>query len=258
MVAAAAAGAAAALLVGSPRRAARRLRGTGAGWSGAPAEAADDVRAAGLPVGPAADRPLRAVALTRRAALTVLAAVVGLLTGSVAAAVGAGVAAVVADRLLARLEPGSVRRRNDAVVAALPVFTDLVASTVRAGVAPTAALRVCAEVLGGPLGEQVLRVVAAVDLGVSPEEAWDGARAVPGLEPLAHAMVRGSAGGGSPVVVLERCSVDARRIAHSAAARRAQSVGVAAAAPLGLCFLPAFVLVSVVPTVVGGLAGFFR
>jgi hypothetical protein len=36
-----------------------------------------------------------------------------------------------------------------------------------------------------------------------------------------------------------------------AATEAARSAGVRAVAPLGLCFLPAFVLVGVVPTVVG-------
>jgi hypothetical protein len=36
--------------------------------------------------------------------------------------------------------------------------------------------------------------------------------------------------------------------------KRARTVGVRAAGPLGLCFLPAFMLVGIVPTVVGGFA----
>ena len=179
---------------------------------------------------------------------------VWVLTGSAPVAVAALVGAAVGDRLLARLEPAESRARTDGIVAALPAFTDLVAATVRAGVPPDRALRVCSTAVGGPLGEEVARVVTALELGLAPERAWTGAGAVRGLEPLARAMVRGQARGSSPVAVLERCSLDARRIARSAALARAQAVGVAAAAPLGLCFLPAFVLVSVVPTVVGGLS----
>ena len=147
---------------------------------------------------------------------------------------------------------------RDEVVAALPAFADLVGATVRAGVPPDHALRVCAAVFGGPIGEEVTRVVTALDLGLPASRAWESAADVPGLEPLARAMARGASRGTSPVSVLERCSTDARRVARTAAQARARSVGVTAAAPLGLCFLPAFVLVSVVPTVVGGLAGLFR
>jgi hypothetical protein len=50
--------------------------------------------------------------------------------------------------------------------------------------------------------------------------------------------------------VLERVAEDARDTARRAAEARARSLGARAAAPLGLCFLPAFVLVGVVPIVV--------
>jgi len=192
--------------------------------------------------------------LQRRLALGSLVAAVSLLTGSVVVGGGLLIGAAVADRLMARLEPAADRARTDGIVAALPAFADLVAATVRAGVPPERALRVCSTVVGGPLGEEVARVVTALELGLAPERAWTVAQAVRGLEPLARAMVRGQSRGSSPVTVLERCSLDARRIARAAAQGRAQAVGVAAAAPLGLCFLPAFVLVSVVPTVVGGLS----
>ncbi|MCW2777557.1 MAG: hypothetical protein JWN17_1282, partial [Frankiales bacterium] len=51
-----------------------------------------------------------------------------------------------------------------------------------------------------------------------------------------------------------RLAADARAEARSAAEQRARRAGVLAVAPLGLCFLPAFVLLGVVPVVVG-LAG---
>jgi hypothetical protein len=47
---------------------------------------------------------------------------------------------------------------------------------------------------------------------------------------------------------------DLRRRRRAAAEQRARSVGVRAAAPLGLCFLPAFVLIGVVPSVVSAFA----
>ena len=49
-------------------------------------------------------------------------------------------------------------------------------------------------------------------------------------------------------------AADVRAEYRSAAEQAARRVGVLAVAPLGLCFLPAFVLLGVVPVVVG-LAG---
>lgn len=253
-----AAAASAAVLVGSPADLLSRLPSPPAGVGGE--------RRAGRPAGRRSHRldgrsrhgPRRGGAdgpvLRRRTALGALVVAVSVLTGSVPVVIGSLVGAALADRLLSRLEPAASRARTDGIVAALPAFADLVAATVRAGVPPERALRVCSTAVGGPLGEEVARVVTALELGLAPERAWTGAGAVPGLEPLARAMVRGQTRGSSPVAVLERCSLDARRVARSAAQGRAQAVGVAASAPLGPCFLPAFVLVSVVPTVVGGLS----
>ncbi len=245
VVAALAAAAGAAVLVGLPRRRLGRLRGNTLHPS-SPLR-----RRAGLPTAPGS-------AVRRRVALTGLAVAAGLLAGSAALVLGVSLAAVVVDRLLARLEPASSQDRTEQIVAALPAFADLVAAAVRAGVPPQSALGTCATAFGGPIGSEVGRVVARLELGVPAERAWTDALAVGGLTPLARAMARGTGRGTSPVAVLERCSLDARRVARAAARRRAQAVGVTAAAPLGLCFLPAFVLVAVVPMVVGGLAAFVR
>ena len=249
-----AAGSTAAVLVGSPARRLGRLGAAGAGPPDLAAEPApDDGGVRGVAAG-----ARRASVARRRVALAALVVSVGLLAGSVAVALALAGTAVIADRLLARLESTSARDETDQVVATLPAFADLVAAAVRAGVPPEQALRTCAAVFGGPIGAEVGRVVTELELGVPAVRAWADAMGVEAMAPLARAMVRGQARGTSPVIVLERCAADARRTARSAARKRAQAVGVAAAAPLGLCFLPAFVLVSVVPMVVGGLAGFLR
>lgn len=50
---------------------------------------------------------------------------------------------------------------------------------------------------------------------------------------------------------LSRLARDQRRVARSAAAARARAAGIRALAPLGLCFLPAFILLGVVPAIAG-------
>ena len=42
---------------------------------------------------------------------------------------------------------------------------------------------------------------------------------------------------------------------RASARERARSVGVKTAAPLGLCFLPAFVLIGIVPTIISAFQG---
>jgi pilus assembly protein TadC len=64
-----------------------------------------------------------------------------------------------------------------------------------------------------------------------------------------------AASSGAPVAdVLTRLSDDFRRAVRAASSAAAQRVGVQAVAPLGLCFLPAFVFLGIIP-VVAGLAG---
>jgi hypothetical protein len=55
-------------------------------------------------------------------------------------------------------------------------------------------------------------------------------------------------------LAVSRLAAEVRAERRSAAEQAARRVGVLAVAPLGLCFLPAFLLLGVVPVVVG-LAG---
>ncbi|GIH22507.1 hypothetical protein Aph01nite_08170 [Acrocarpospora phusangensis] len=51
--------------------------------------------------------------------------------------------------------------------------------------------------------------------------------------------------------VLTRLADDARHATRSASSAAARKVGVQAVAPLGLCFLPAFVFLGIIPVVAG-------
>jgi hypothetical protein len=53
---------------------------------------------------------------------------------------------------------------------------------------------------------------------------------------------------------LERVARDARDGSRWEGEAKARAVGARAAAPLGLCFLPAFVLVAIVPIVVASFS----
>ena len=62
--------------------------------------------------------------------------------------------------------------------------------------------------------------------------------------------------GASVADALHRLAEDLRVTQRAALEARARSVGVKAALPLGVCLLPAFILVGVVPLVVGSLTLF--
>jgi pilus assembly protein TadC len=111
--------------------------------------------------------------------------------------------------------------------------------------------------VSGPCGDRLLAVGAALAVGSSPPEAWAELAAGSEEDPLAPAarMLARAAEGGAPVAeTVARLAADARAGARSRDEQAARRVGVLVVAPLGLCFLPAFVLLGVVPVVLG-LAG---
>lgn len=152
---------------------------------------------------------------------------------------------------LARLEPREVRLRRARIVAELPVAIDLLAACLRGGGAWHDSVEAVADAVGGPLGTELARVAARIRLGADPTEEWLGLAREPVLAPLGRAAARAAAGGAPVAATLARLARDQRRTARAAASARARTAGVRAVAPLGLCFLPAFVLLGIVPAVAG-------
>ncbi len=213
-------------------------------------------------------RPVPAVALTgpgllqraggRRTAACLLASLASLLVvGGLPGVVLAGVCTVLGPRLLGRLEPRAVRDERERFTADLPTALDLLAACLRGGAAPAEAVRAVGLALPGACGDRLTRVAAALALGAPAPQAW-GDLAGDGSDDAAVAAARAltrACEGGTPVAdavaLLSAQSRDEAAARGQAAAARA---GVLAVAPLGLCFLPAFVLLGVVP-VVAGLVG---
>ncbi|HEV7936224.1 MAG TPA: type II secretion system F family protein [Actinomadura sp.] len=175
------------------------------------------------------------------------AALVGGAAGLVA---GAGVS-IGCDRLLARMEPREVRRRRARLLADLPVAVELLAACLCGGTSWGEAVDAVADAIGGPLGEELRAVAAQVRLGADPAKAWLTLAREPALAPLARTAARATHSGTALSPTLARLAKDQRRSARAAAAARARAAGVRAVAPLGLCFLPAFVLLGIVPTIAG-------
>jgi Flp pilus assembly protein TadB len=164
--------------------------------------------------------------------------------------IGAGVGVA---RWLRRRTPGEVRKARREAATDLPLGEDLLAAALRAGAPVDRAVAAVADALGGPLGERLGRTARSLHLGAGPPEAWAHLADVPGAGRLVAAAVRSSASGGALAGALGRLADDLRgdrRVAAEAAARRA---GVLIVLPLGLCFLPAFLLAGLVPVIVAVL-----
>jgi Flp pilus assembly protein TadB len=152
---------------------------------------------------------------------------------------------------LGRLEPPSQVRRREAVQRQLPLAVDLLAACAEAGQPSDRALGVVAQAVPGPLGARLAAMSARLSLGVDPVAEWRRLRSDTTLAPLARTMLRSLESGAPLSSGLRRLAADRRRELRTAGQVRARRVGVSSAAPLGLCFLPAFMLIGVVPTVVG-------
>ena len=177
----------------------------------------------------------------------------GFVGGALGPAVGV-VGGLAAWVVLSRTEPGAVRREREAVARELPHLVDLLASTLRAGAEPLAGLDEVCRALPGPAAARLAPVVDQGRWGALSDEAWASVADDPVLAPLARAMVRSEASGASVVDVVERLADELEHEALASAEDVARRVGVAAAIPLGVCLLPAFLLLGVAPTVAALLA----
>ena len=159
------------------------------------------------------------------------------------------------DRFLRRREPARLRQERLAAAADLPLGADLLAAALRAGAPVDRAAEAVAEALGGPFGERLRRTARSLRLGAGPAEAWAHVAEVRGAERLVAAAIRSSASGGALAAALGRLADDLRADRAVAVEAAAQRAGVLMVLPLGLCFLPAFLLAGLMPVLVAMLGG---
>lgn len=176
--------------------------------------------------------------------------------GPAAAAVGAAAGAAVSV-WIGHLEPPSVARAREEIDRDLPLAVELLAACASVGRSPQELLPVVGRAMGGPLAERLAEVTARLSLGADPVAEWTRLSRDPQLEELGRTMLRSAEHGAPLVEGLIRLAEDRRRERRTTMQLRARSVGVKAAAPLAACFLPAFMLVGVVPTVAGSFQQLF-
>jgi Flp pilus assembly protein TadB len=135
----------------------------------------------------------------------------------------------------------------------VPQIADMLAAALAAGVAIPNATRAVATALDQPALSAVVR---AQELGADPVEAWRNAPE--SLRAIGHAFARSQNTGAAASSVLHGVADDARRHHRTTVEIAARTAGVRAVAPLAACFLPAFLLLGVVPVVVTLAEDFFR
>jgi hypothetical protein len=141
-----------------------------------------------------------------------------------------------------------------------PLILDLVAALVQGGAPPAAALRsvgAALQAVADPRGPQLLAASARLDHPIAPtarapavETAADGLAAV-----LDDALGLAARSGLPPTALLRRSAAEERRRNNAAQLRAVRRLEVLLVIPAGLCLLPAFVLLGVVPVALDLILG---
>jgi len=163
-------------------------------------------------------------------------------------------AAAVLTWALQRVPP-----RQLAAVADVTIALDLMAACLRSGASPARAAASVSRCLGEPTAAALAKAARALHGGVDATSAWSDLLAVGGESAaIARSALRRSLSSGSGLAdALERAADHIRRSSAVDVEARLHASTVRVVLPLALCFLPAFVLVGVVPIVAGIASGLF-
>lgn len=168
-------------------------------------------------------------------------------SGIVAGAIVTGVSYVLLTRSAKSHITVNRRRR----LAQIPLTLEVAAMLLRSGATPSSALSSAAGAVGPLLCDDIGQVARLQQMGQDAHSAWSLLVADPVLAPVAQSAIRSSGSGSALATDWERVAADCRQQYRAEAHGVAQRAGIFALAPLGLCFLPAFVCLGVVPIVLG-------
>ena len=165
-----------------------------------------------------------------------------------------------------KFAPPRARRQpdpSDDPLAAASSF-DVLAACLRSGMAVSMAAAATAASAPKELARVLNRGADLLALGADPATAWSDVPSIRGgpagmrcgdhTEALLRLARRSAASGAALAQGVAELAVKSRHDAADAAAAAAERAAVLTAGPLGLCYLPAFLCLGVVP-VVAGLAG---
>jgi len=141
------------------------------------------------------------------------------------------------------------RSRNDPLHTELAVACDLMAAALRAGSPVSSAVLAAGDVLEGPLSAALTQIGRELAAGVPPKQAWQRLCGLDAARRVINAARRTSESGAAMSGALSRCADDLRADAAHERHARLQQASVLLVLPLGLCFLPAFLLAGLVPVV---------
>ncbi|GEL18248.1 type II secretion system F family protein [Pseudonocardia asaccharolytica] len=177
-------------------------------------------------------------------------AVLGGAAANVAAGIALGVAATGALIFATpRLRAGDgAADRDDGSLAG---GWELIAVCLEVGLPVPVAVEAAAARLPGRTGTHLRRVAGLLQLGADPADAWRTADAVAALAVFGRAARRSATTGAALAQVARTEATRLRAELIDTARARSQRAAVLMTGPLGLCFLPAFLVLGIAPVVIG-------
>ncbi|MGH2772724.1 MAG: type II secretion system F family protein [Actinomycetota bacterium] len=176
-------------------------------------------------------------------------------TGRLAVLVAPGVAYCAWRLPVIYLKRRSQARRQQ-IAEALPDAVDLLAVCTQAGLNVALSLKRVSEATGGLLGEELRRVVRETELGVPRRtalEAFSARASTPEAENLVASLAGAESFGSEVSAGLSVLSADMRQRRRRAVEEQARKAPVKILFPLVFVILPAFMLLTVVPLLLGTL-----
>lgn len=171
------------------------------------------------------------------------------LVGGPAGMLAGVLAAAAAPHLLGRLVSRADEKVTAELTAGLPLAACLIGACLRAGRPVADSVASVARTTPGALGERLAEVAAGLEMGADPASAWLPLTRHRATARAGRTLVRALESGAPAAEAMEALADNARAAARAHALQRARAVGVQATLPLGLCFLPAFVVVGLVPVI---------
>lgn len=153
-----------------------------------------------------------------------------------------------------RLRAGGQDRRRPARADEVPLLLELLGAMLEAGLALPRALEVAAGVADGP-GPALARASGALRLGTDWDHAWPDTAPGSAADELRAALRFAASTGAPSAELLYSRARQLRRSRHRELEKRAAALGVKLVIPLGVCSLPAFLCLGVVPVLLAMLPG---
>ncbi len=160
---------------------------------------------------------------------------------------------VLSDRRAIPAEAASPRAQG---IDDAPLMLELLATCLDAGLPLVRALELLATVATDSVSHGLTVAVAGLSIGASWQSSWHPVLHDPPLARLYGSLTFAALTGAASSSLLYAEAAQLRRSSQRAAEKRAAALGVKLVIPLGLCSLPAFICLGVVPVVLALVPSF--